>query len=552
MANIDVEKIIYNIIIIICFLFVANLFMYKVNEIYNTPTDSIVLGENWFFSYEGETVYSGPTNHVILMEDRDKLPPGIYDMSTDFVVLDEFVDPVLVVPAMEGNGIRFSINGNVLAIYGDMQLGRSSRWNTSHIIKIPSGILKRGRNKLLIESLSLYKLDIHSTPYIVDSSNNGFQLFGLQFFSNYSILLIIGNIGALGFILILLGSNIGREGLSKTLLGVGLLILAAYMIDYQYIELLPIDYVIFKKIIVSFSFIAPIFVIAGINLHMKSRIDIPGIISMVMCLGAAVYILTGPLDSVTHEIRYGKTNWVYGLFLLDSLWLFFSQWERRNSLVLLAGLTFTGVVMVHDIGAYHSNGESILFFHYGINFLIIAITITMVGDSVGFYAAMKEERRKAELAHKKSMIDVLTGAFNRRVIQKIDNQYCDHYSLLLIDFDHFKVVNDSYGHYCGDQILKEVVNICKQIIREEDYCIRLGGDEFLLFLPHCREEGAITIAEDLRTRINNAIIHNDGLKISFSCSIGVSEHEKENIDEAMKKTDQALYRAKVTRDAISV
>jgi diguanylate cyclase (GGDEF)-like protein len=395
-------------------------------------------------------------------------------------------------------------------------------------------------------------LGIHSTPYIVDNSNHSFQLFGLQFFSNYSILLIIGNIGALGFILILLGANIGFEGLSKTLLGIGLMILAAYMIDYQYIELLPFDYVIFKKIIVSFSFIAPIFVLAGINLHMKNRIDIAGIISMTLCFGAALYILTAPLDSVVHEIRYGKINWVYGLFLLDSLWLFFSQWEKKYSLVLLAGLTFTGVVMVHDIGAYHSNGESILFFHYGINFLILSITITIVGDSVGFYAALKEERRKVELANKKSMVDLLTGAFNRRVLQKIDNQFCDHYALLLIDLDHFKEINDSYGHFCGDKILKAVVKTCKQLIREEDYCIRLGGDEFVLFLPHCREEGAITIAEDLKTRIGNIKINHKDIKVSCSCSIGISEHEKEDLTESLKIADKALYRAKVTRDTISV
>ena len=544
MPNIDVEKIIYNIIIIICFLFIANLFMYKVNEIYNAPVDSIVLSENWYFSHEGETVYSGPTHNVILMEDKEIFPPGIYEMTTDFVVLDEFIDPVLVIPAMEGNGVRFTINGHILAIYGDMQQGRSSRWNTSHVIKIPVGFLKKGRNKLIIESLSLYKLGIHSTPYIVDSSKNSFQLFGLQFFSNYSILFIIGNISALGFILILLGANIGMEGISKTLLGIGLLILSVYMIDYQYVELLPVDYVLFKKVIVSFSFFAPVFVIAGINLHMKNRIDIPGIISMILSFGAALYILTAPMDSVAHEIRYGQINWVYGLFLLDSLWLFFSQWEKKNSLVLLAGLTFTGVIMVHDIGAYHSNGESILFFHYGINFLIIAITVTIVGDSVGYYSALKEEKRRAELAHKKSMIDALTGAFNRRALHKIDDQYCDHYSLILIDLDHFKQINDNHGHFCGDKFLMSFVKICNQIIREEDYCIRLGGDEFVLFLPHCRKEGAMTIAEDLKNKVKELHVCDENVKVHCSCSIGVSEHRKENIEEALKMTDKALYRAK--------
>jgi len=552
MTNIDVEKIIYNIIVIICFLFVANLFIFKVNEVYSPPVDSIVLGENWYFSHEGETVYSGSTNNVILMEDRVKFPPGIYEMTTDFTVNNEMTDPVLVIPAMEGNGLQIYINGQLLAIYGDMQRGRSSRWNTSHIMKIPKNLLNKGRNSLLIESLTLYKLGIHSTPYIIDGINGGFQLFSLQFFSNYSILFIIGNVAALGFILILLGFSFRKEGKSQIVLGIGLIFLSLYLLDYQYIELLPVDYVLFKKIIVSFSFISPVFLLAGINLYLNDKIDFLGIISMTLLLFSAGYILTAPLDSVIHEIRFGRVNWFYGMTLIDCIWLFFKNWEKKNLLILLSGGTFISVIMVHDISAYHSNGQSVLFFHYGIIFLTLSITITIVSDTVHFYSAFKEEERKAALAHKKSMIDALTGAFNRRVIQKIDNLPCEHYSLLLIDIDHFKEINDSFGHFCGDNILKSLVNLCNQLIREEDYCIRLGGDEFVLFLPHCRIEGAVTIAGDLRERIKTLRCPHNSEQISFNCSIGVSEHGNVKLTEALKLTDQALYRAKVKRDTISV
>ncbi|MBB6482014.1 GGDEF domain-containing protein [Spirochaeta isovalerica] len=552
MNNLDVERVIYNIIVVICFLFVANLFMYNVNEIYQTPSGSISLKDNWSFSREGETVYSGPSNTVILMDDREKFPSGLYSLTNDFLYFGDYQDPVLVIPAMEGNGVRIFINDRTLAVYGDMERGRSSRWNTSHVVRIPEEILQRGRNRIRLDVLSLYKLGIHSTPYITDIRSHGYKLFALQFFSNYSILLIIGNIIALGFILILMGVRIGREGLSKTFLGIGLFVLAAYMLDYQYIELLPVDYVLFKKIIVSFSFISPVFVLAGINIHMKNKIDIPGIISMALFGGAALYILTCPPDSIQHEIRYGRVNWVYAFILLDSIWLYLSQWEKKTNLVMLAGLTFTGVIMVHDIGAYHSFGESILFFHYGVNFFIISLTLTVVGDSLNFYSALKEERKKVELAMRKTMIDALTGAFNRRVLQNIENLYCEYFSLLLIDLDHFKNINDNYGHFCGDRILKEVVQVCLQLIRDEDYCIRLGGDEFVIFLPHCREEGALVIADELKTRINDIVINNDRERVSFSCSIGVSEHEGQSISEALKVADKALYRAKITRDSISL
>jgi len=552
MVNLDVEKVLRNIIVIICFLFFANFFMYHVNELYRTPPGSISLKDNWVLSHEGKTVNSGSSSEVILMKDRELYPPGIYSMTQDFLYLDLYEDPVLAIPAMEGNGLKIIVNGQTLAVYGDMERGRSSRWNTSHIVRIPSGILKQGRNRLQLEVLALYNLGIRSTPYITDSHCCGFRLFALQFFSNYSILFIIGSITVLGFILILTGIRLRREGLAKILLGTGLFFLALYLLDYQYLELLPFDFALFKKIVVSFSFISPLFVIAGITTHMKGRIDIPGMVTMVLFGATALYILIGPMDSVEHEVRYGQVNWVYGLALLDTFWLFFSQWGKKGLCPMLAGMTFTSVIMLHDIAAYHSGGESVLFFHYGINFFILALAVTVVGDSLNFYTALKEEKKKLEQADRKIMIDALTGAFNRRILPKIDNLQCEYFSLLLIDLDRFKYINDNYGHYCGDQILQAVVQTCFHLIREEDYCIRLGGDEFALFLPHCRQAGALGIADQLKTLIGDIPIFSEDERIWFSCSIGVSEHEGQTIVDAIKIADKALYRAKVTRDTISL
>jgi len=285
---------------------------------------------------------------------------------------------------------------------------------------------------------------------------------------------------------------------------------------------------------------------------MKDRIDIPGMVTMVLFGAAALYILIGPMDSIQHEIRYGRVNWVYGLALLDTFWLFFSQWGKKGLSIMLAGMTFTSVTMVHDIAAYHSGGESIIFFHYGINFFILALAVTVVGDSLNFYRALKEEKKKVEIADRKTLVDALTGAFNRRILPKIDNLQCEYFSLLLIDLDHFKYINDNYGHYYGDQILQAVVQTCFQLIREEDYCIRLGGDEFALFLPHCRQDGALGIADQLKSQIGEIPVYSEDERIWFSCSIGVSEHEGQDISEAIKIADKALYRAKVTRDTISL
>lgn len=116
------------------------------------------------------------------------------------------------------------------------------------------------------------------------------------------------------------------------------------------------------------------------------------------------------------------------------------------------------------------------------------------------------------------------------------------FSLLLVDIDDFKLINDSFGHDVGDKVLIELVTTIKNIIRDNDFIVRLGGDEFLVLLPNTNLSHAKVVANKILSKINSL---ENGNK-NFTVSIGSSEYTIDDMDISclIKKADNSLYKAK--------
>lgn len=161
-----------------------------------------------------------------------------------------------------------------------------------------------------------------------------------------------------------------------------------------------------------------------------------------------------------------------------------------------------------------------------------------------------EEEAKRVYQEKLANTDSLTGAYNRRYLNEFTNDYLKivkrekiDFSLLIIDLDDFKNINDTYGHEIGDQVLIQFVKVVRETIRENDLIIRFGGDEFILLLPNT----SINNAKILAIKIINRISENNMIdEIKFFVSIGVSEYEEKdsNIDDIILRADNSLYEAK--------
>ncbi len=149
--------------------------------------------------------------------------------------------------------------------------------------------------------------------------------------------------------------------------------------------------------------------------------------------------------------------------------------------------------------------------------------------------------------------DGLTGIYNRRYLElKLKEEFNRHkrysrdFSLIMFDIDHFKRVNDEYGHQCGDFVIQSVCSRITSLVRNIDIFARYGGEEFCCMLPETGLEGALQVAERFRKAVEEQENQYDDLNIKVTISLGVSELREEMVSPEiiMKKADDALYRAK--------
>ena len=187
-------------------------------------------------------------------------------------------------------------------------------------------------------------------------------------------------------------------------------------------------------------------------------------------------------------------------------------------------------------------------------FYWVKATITPVFDEFGNikeYTSIREDITDKKLVEKLSITDRLTQLYNRVKLDDVfkdeinrAKRYDEKFCVILLDIDHFKSVNDTYGHDVGDMTLIDVANILKSSIRQTDIVGRWGGEEFVIITPKTTLENAMILANKIRENIQNHTFKHIGTKTS---SFGVSIYKDgDNADTMVKRADNALYEAKKT------
>ncbi|QXH35755.1 GGDEF domain-containing protein [Pseudomonas muyukensis] len=170
---------------------------------------------------------------------------------------------------------------------------------------------------------------------------------------------------------------------------------------------------------------------------------------------------------------------------------------------------------------------------------------SMEQEAQGYREHLEEQRQKA-------MIDPLTGLPNRAAwSERVEREVLDwqehggHLAMAILDLDHFKRINDGYGHLAGDKVLKIVAEQLRKRLRGRDFIARFGGEEFVLLLPQTTPPAAAQVAEALRAAIEACPFHFKGERVVITTSIGLSAFRSgERGDQVLKRADEALYRAK--------
>ena len=161
-------------------------------------------------------------------------------------------------------------------------------------------------------------------------------------------------------------------------------------------------------------------------------------------------------------------------------------------------------------------------------------------------------REHLEVQRQKALLDPLTGLPNRAAwSERLDyevnawHQRGNSLSLAMLDLDHFKRINDGYGHLAGDKVLKIIANVLSKRLRPTDFIARFGGEEFVLLMPDSALADALAVGEVLREAIAACPFHFKGEPVTITVSMGVAQFQAgERSDLALKRADEALYRAK--------
>ncbi len=187
--------------------------------------------------------------------------------------------------------------------------------------------------------------------------------------------------------------------------------------------------------------------------------------------------------------------------------------------------------------------------------IILVVTPSIVLPCVfhGFMILLQRLDRMEENMRNLAARDPLTGVYNRRQFMHLaqiewqrSNRYGRALSVLMLDIDFFKCINDSHGHPAGDRVIQLVADICSETLRQQDWIGRYGGEEFCILLPETSSDQAAMVAERMRQKIESTRIMLGPESSSVTVSIGSAERSAvtNQVEDLIGRADSALYEAK--------
>lgn len=250
------------------------------------------------------------------------------------------------------------------------------------------------------------------------------------------------------------------------------------------------------------------------------------------------------LDGVSQVSIFGGgfnavSTLIIALLFIQYGKLTFKRWLAALSLSILATDIVFYITLEGD-----SRGEAIVIFS-----IIVALGGIFTYSMLQYLRKSGDSLRiLREAAHR----DFLTGLYNARAFevllqQKIDcfHRYQVPFTLLMVDIDHFKKVNDTYGHAAGDAVLSQLADLLRDTFRPGDEIARKGGEEFIIIVDNCDKEKIVDIAERLRRNVEKEpFLLPQGLVLHLTISAGSASHPDIGEEELLNMADQALYKAK--------
>lgn len=261
-------------------------------------------------------------------------------------------------------------------------------------------------------------------------------------------------------------------------------------------------------------------------------------------VGTIIIITILPMILALFVFRDGASTFVWSLYIIPNylIFLHYSNWTA--AIITNLAYTILEIVSQHYFLAPEIS-ENML--------LIVLVLVPLIHSIIFFILASYRIKFKKVNDQLIDLVehDSLTGIYNRRYFDRSIEKYVaafaskrNPFQLIMFDIDHFKKINDTYGHPCGDYVLKELTRVFTNEVRSMDVCTRIGGEEFAILLPNTNaEEGAI-IAHRIRKSIEELQLVYNNTIIPVTISIGVATYCGGALNDLIDKADTALYKAK--------
>lgn len=247
---------------------------------------------------------------------------------------------------------------------------------------------------------------------------------------------------------------------------------------------------------------------------------------------AAVFSVGSTLIAI--NLGVNGLFWIYPLILFNFFMVSPGKALLATTLVLS---TLVGYAKLVSATVFESDYQMLSF-----------LVTSMMASTLTFIFAYRTRNQREQL-QQLAIQDPLTGARNRRAMNEelriasaIQRRHGNSYGVLVMDLDHFKQINDSYGHQAGDQVLVDFVGLIKRSSRKEDRLFRFGGEEFLLLLPNTDKAGLLAAAQHLQQQIAEHL-QGPGGAVTMSVGGAILRHG-EHWEAMLKRADQRLYQAK--------
>jgi diguanylate cyclase (GGDEF)-like protein len=275
------------------------------------------------------------------------------------------------------------------------------------------------------------------------------------------------------------------------------------------------------------------FAVTFVVLAFANFADVVGLGGVVAAIGNIVFVISAVTTLVVAFLAWRRNNRAAGWFLV--------AWGLLETLTIATAL--------HLLLA-SEDGESALLLYYALPASMVAAAVLI---ALGVADRLRDQRLALTDAERRAQSDALTGVLNRRsLLERLDSACLRArarglpIALLFIDLDHFKQINDSYGHPAGDACLKAIIGPIQAELRQSDVIGRYGGEEFVVILSSADAAAAQPIAERIRQRVADISVPGFGAPIHLTCSIGIATSDTLGVwgEHLIARADEAVYAAK--------